>query len=277
MGKRRRHNPYSQDHYPRANIRKRLTLSYFSLIRRGVHLLRHLHLPTAASIFGGLFAEPGAVAIALSQPQERKDTPLSLHGLNPTRLTPKQSLRPPVLLLAGKRANPAIMIGLAQTLSHHPLTRHYPLFTCQWGGRAVNQAAKEAVLKRIEEIRLLYPDESGQKVKVTLVGHSMGALVAAEAAIEFTNVKRFSIRPEIGQLILIGHPLTAEVDPEGIDPKILDRVYEIDGIHDVLVDGRSCHPNPSHRVSIPCGHLGLTQFEKATQYVAYFVARQSII
>jgi hypothetical protein len=279
MQKARRPNPYSQALSP---VREKLSISYFRAVQSGVELLRRLHMPTFASIFGGLFAEPIAILTTIAQPQEQIGFPLHQYGLNPTELRSLQAERDPVLLLAGKLANPAIMTALARTLSRNPLTQDHPLFTCQWGGRLPNLRAQEIVRNRIDEICQLYPPDRRSDVRCTLVGHSMGAIVAAIAGLDgipvddkgpdFTDVKPLHIHHNVGRLILIGHPLTAEIDPERIDPSVMEILYEIDGIHDVLIPSRSRHSNPSHRVSIPCGHIGLTQLDRATQYVASFVA-----
>lgn len=280
----RRPNPYSHGRLPSQTWHNKLILRYFRLIRSGVELLRRLRLPTVASIFGALFTEPVAIFFLMRQTQERRGSPLHHYGLNPIELSSQQMNHPPVVLLAGKRANPAIMTTLARTLSRHPLTRNYPLFTCDWGGRVANQRAQEIVLDRMDQIRTLYPSDRQSTVRCILVGHSMGAIVAAIAGLcgvplsdegpSFTDVKQLEVRRGVGRLILIGHPLTAEIDPEEIDPRVLESLYEIDGVHDVLIPGRSRHTNPSHRLSLSCGHIGLTQLKKATQYVAYFVARQ---
>jgi pimeloyl-ACP methyl ester carboxylesterase len=251
---------------------------YLSLVRQGVALLRSAGWTNATSIFGGLFGEPLNAVRAGFQPKHSADAPIQLWGLNPTELPGKEELKSPVMLLAGKLADPGVMAELGRFLAEHELTRDHPIFLCEWGGQTVNTEAREAIWQQMQDVERLYPEP----VQWTLIGHSWGGWAAAAAALQglevdekgprFSEAIRLDLKPNVGKLILMGHPLTAEVSPDKMSSDLLNSLYEIDADWDVLVDQRSAHPDQAHRASIACGHLGLVQLSSAMGRVTLFAA-----
>lgn len=250
---------------------------YSACVWQGVQLLRSGGWTNVASMFGGLCGEPVS-ALQLGFPVNWQES-YPAWGINPRELSEEQQRQDPILLLIGKTADPGLMFGVAKVLAEAPETQGRPLFFCDWGRWAVNGAAQQAVWNRMEEIEKLYPRE----VSWTLVGHSWGAWAAAVAGIEgipvdeegprFAAATSLSLRSNVGRLVLMGHPLTAEVDPDKMSKELLNGLYEIDAAWDLLVDQRSNHPEAGHKFEFSCGHIGLIHLPMAMGQVPIFASR----
>lgn len=235
----------------------RIRDAYNRAIGRLVDFLYRHQWHTLGMILGTLLQEPFQVLRAgFTLPANWKKK-FSYHGLNPTNLTDAQQKKRPILLIHGNLHNQTAWIELSKKLQRTDLG---PVFTVNLPSGEVTEKDFEIVDKKIQEIKALYEKKGVSGISVDLVGHSRGCYLAQQRAYtDKQNGNRiWSLRPDIGKVILIGTPLESpEINQiKRIDPNYTSRIYEITGQCDVLVREKSLLPANNH-VDLKTGHLGL--------------------
>lgn len=105
---------------------------------------------------------------------------------NPSTLSPLQAKKPATLFLHGYKSNQGHWIPLLQEIDAHNKNclsseeQSGPLFTLNYQ----EEAYREELIKKIEEIKALYLQSGESEVDLYLVGHSLGAIASASYAFD---------------------------------------------------------------------------------------------
>lgn len=196
------------------------------------------------------------------------------YGLNPTKITAEQAQMKPVLLIHGNYHNQSAWLPLAKVLQQ---SYKAPVFTINLNHGYLTEKDRPLLEKKLEEIKALYRAHGVEDVVVDYVGHSRGATVSLLAAadghswticpkgmVKFSSDKAIW-RKDAGRIIRIGFPTQRE-ELEKIHPELRNRIIEIDGTDDLLVDDRSLL-EASNKTAVPCGHLSLLYSPKVHDVV----------
>lgn len=197
-------------------------------------------------------------------------------GLNPISLSPEQTEKRPILLLHGNYHNQSAFLFLAKILSEKDLG---PVYTLNLHSGPLTEKDTDLIQEKIHQIQSQY-EIYGKKVKIDLVGHSRGAEMAfcmgmdkscweitPEGNIVIDN-ENFEKNPHIGRVIRLGLS-TSDSYRDQIDEKYLEEIYEIDAEFDLIREhDEISHQDPTHRLELPCGHVGLLQTEEALEQIA---------
>ena len=145
-----------------------------------------------------------------------------------------------VLLLHGDHHNPSAFFGLSRYLKKQNGVG--PLFTLSLPSGEVTEKDLCRVREKLTVIRGLY-ENKGLPFVFNIVGHSRGA----EVALHFLS------DPNLSKVIALGTPIST-LFSSSLSLEEKNRLFEVDGLCDVLVLERSSAPN---RASFFLGHLGL--------------------
>lgn len=116
------------------------------------------------------------------------------YGSNPIKLSQEQAQLPATIFLHSSSSNQAQWLPLLHSIENYQAQGHLcgPLFTFNFDDKTV----LAQLIQTIENIRRLYFEAGATEVNIHLVGHSLGAMAAAEYAfntsswIENTTVKK---------------------------------------------------------------------------------------
>lgn len=238
--------------------------AYEKTVKKIIDFLRSYQLRSLSNIIGTQLLEPwSSFKCSLAYPLGLVNK-FQFFGLNPDRITPEQAQKRPLLLLHGNMHNQSAWLSLAKVLQH---SDGGPIYTVNLNNGPLTEDDRLIIYAKIEEIKRHYAEHGIDDVKIDIGGHSRGARMAFYSALTPNSwkidaegkpkvyPKRIDWRDDIGHIFRIGYPTSPKQD-SWINGDLRDRIYEIDGIHDCLVDDRSI-ADRDHRVSIDCGHLAL--------------------
>jgi pimeloyl-ACP methyl ester carboxylesterase len=189
------------------------------------------------------------------------------HNVNPTTLKPEQLLVNPVLVIHGNYSDPSMYSSVAKALknSYGPA-----VFTVKLKHGDLTEEDRIRVNTRIEEIKALFRKYGKNDVKIDLVGHSRGAIVANDLSHEHWHYNAngnvqvdegfddWTAREDIGKTIIMGnHGLRAAAAPE--------KFFEINGNRDFLIFNAAeineyaqlALREPDHYHMVPAAHAEL--------------------
>ncbi len=197
------------------------------------------------------------------------------YGLNPDKLTPEQAKKRPMLLLHGNFHNQSAWIMMAKALQK---ADGAPIFTVNLYSGDFNAKDRPIIEAKIEVIKQLYRKMGIDNIEIDIMGHSRGATMAFYTALENdcweidqeggigVIADQVKWRKEIGNIIRLGTPTTA-YQSQWLNAAMRNRIYEIDGVYDCLVDARS-KADTKHKAEIKCGHLALLFHQLTAEQVA---------
>lgn len=244
---------------------------YYSAVARLIYFLRFYGWKQTANAIGSLLAElKSALYTGYWLPWGR-DKNFRYYGLNPTELTVEQKKKPAILLLHGKGSNQSAWVELAKTFQREKIPN---IFTLNSNDGELTDDDIPLLEEKYEEIRKLYGEENP---RIILIGHSRGAEFALYAALPSdafslregycTQDKAWDVfRPEIECVIRLGSPMLKE-EREKLPSHLEKRVYEIDGLRDLLIPDRSLAPY----YAADCGHVELLYDQSVHQKIVKLV------
>lgn len=226
----------SRDHYPSSNdtLCQRIRLVYERWIICVTDWLNERVGSGTSIAVGTLFLEPLSVLRATIDWiwHGISKTP-HFSGVNPTKLTKKQRQLTPVLCLHGNYHSPTAFTGIAHSL------KDFPLFTVRLNNGDISDGDYQRIEKKIDEIQTLY---GNREIKIDLIGHSRGALIAQQIFDSNT----------IRKAILLGY----DHEPQN------NHIHVINGTRDYLLKNP-----PESSVWIKAGHLGILYSSETYQYI----------
>ncbi len=251
---------------PIPSLWQKISSAYKSAVKQLIEFLRSHKYITTAGVMGTLLFEPLInLQAAYLFPYGWKEK-FQYYGLNPEKLTPSQAQKRPLLCIHGDNHNQSAWLTLAKASEQ---SHAGPIFTINLDLKRSSwtEDARSLLNAKIEEIKRQYREQGIDDVQIDIAGHSTGASLAFYTALEPSSWKvspegraevnpdKIAWRKDIGNIIRIGTPTTAK-ENELLDPEMRNRIFEIDGTDDLLVDARST-ARPDHRAEIPCGHVEL--------------------
>ncbi len=220
-------------------------------------LIEHDWFMTGATL-GTLLTEPWqSLKAGILYPLGDKKY-FNFYGLNPAVLTKEQRLQSPILLVHGNIHNQSAWLSLAKELK----VLNRAVYTINLPAGKITKKDHDLVNQKIAEIQLqfLNPD-----LKIDLIGHSRGALMAFEAAWIKRNEKNelfWNRSTTIGKTIFLGTPLSTEwtdlITRDHGDQleSYLDTVHEVTGSRDVLMRDQPL-PEIKNQLRLSIGHAEL--------------------
>ncbi len=188
---------------------------------------------------------------------------LNFYKLNP-QLSNKESKLNPTLLLHGNYHNQSAWLAFAKHMQGESMG---PLYTVNLASGAYSRDDKTVINDKIEQIKKQYTQLGRNDVKINLIGHSRGAVMAfymslptntwnIDATGNFVMIsKPKNWRDDIGLTIRLAHP-TTEYEKKLILPPMQNSLYDITAKEDTLITTQSAL-SPSHQFNYDCGHLSL--------------------
>lgn len=220
---------------------------YVEKVKNLYHFLKDNQWEYAGDLAATLLLEP-MCAIKAGNLMQTSLSKKNLSNLNPTKLTSKQAMYAPVLLIHGDHSNSGLFAPLIDVLTEKNPDR--PLFTVDLvsqDGKVSKEQHLNDLVTKVKNIAALYP--FALPPKIALVGHSSGGDVIGPLAKAMTNP---------GALIKIGSVFEKNAAQE-FNQYPHGPVLEILGTKDVF-EGCKSHLNNNMIVHSP--HLGLL-FHKA--------------
>lgn len=238
-------------------------------VKKIIDFLRSYDMRNVSNVVGTQLLEPwssfkSALLIPLGWVNK-----FQFFGLNPDRLTPEQAKKKPLLLIHGNMHNQSAWLPFVKYIQN---SYDGPIYTVNLNNGPLTENDRLILDAKIKEILAQYAEHGNYDVQIDIVGHSRGARMAFYAALDPScwrideNGKpkvlpsKVEWRHEIGNIVRIGYPLKRKQDT-WLDELMRSRIYEIDGLHDCIVDERSL-ADPSHLAQIDCGHLELMHAEE---------------
>ena len=244
---------------------------HYSAVARAIYFLRFIGWRRAANAIGSLLTEFKSVLYAGCWLPWGKSATFRYYGLNPTELTDEQKKKPAILLLHGKGSNQSAWVKLAKTFQKEGVPN---VFTLNSSDGELTDEDIPLLEEKFEVIRELYGEKTH---KINLIGHSRGAEFALYAALPsdtFTLREGYctqdkvwnKFRPEVECVIRLGSPMLKE-EREKLPSNLRERVYEIDGLRDLLIPNRSLAPY----YAADCGHVELLYDQSVHQKIVELV------
>ncbi|MCB1066796.1 MAG: alpha/beta hydrolase [Simkania sp.] len=244
---------------------------YYGALARLVYFLRYYQWRQTANALAALLAETRSALFTGYWLSSGKEKTFQYYGLNPISLTEEQKEKPAILLLHGKGSNQAVWASLAKTFQEKGIPNVFTLNSYDGELTVEDVPLFEA---KLNEIRHLY----GAKMpRVIVIGHSRGAEFSLYAALPpetfkldegyCTQLKKWeTFRPEIHKMIRLGSPLLPE-EREQLPEEMLAKIYEIDGLRDLIIPDRSLTPY----YQADCGHVELLYNQEVHQKIIQLV------
>lgn len=221
-----------------------------------------------SSILGTVLTEPvQGIKSGFNYPYNWKKH-FNFYNLNPNSITEKQAEKRPLLLLHGDYHNQSAWLSFAEKIKGSNLG---PVYTVNLPNGNISINDYEIIHKKILLIKSQYKHHGQDNIKIDLIGHSRGGILAHRMAWTTLNVDGeiyWNRSDDIGKIIKIGSVLSQEEINHitRVDPNFSHRLYEITGQYDALLkDVSLCLPN--HQVIVSRGHLGLLYSDYVHQLI----------
>lgn len=188
----------------------------------------------------------------------------NFYNLNPI-ITESNAVKNPILLLHGNYHNQSAWLSLAKILQKNNIG---PVFTVNLHNGPVTEKDQWIVDEKVNSIKQQYYHLGRKDVRIHLVGHSRGALLAFLYSLDQDNNKKNVIqnwREDIGRIIRMGHPTTIE-EKQILATPLLNSLFDIVATRDKIVT-RESSLSDEQKFIINCGHLELLYSKQAHQIV----------
>lgn len=219
--------------------------SHYNAISRLKYYFYECSMYVIGNVVCSLSAEPAEAIYFGFKMMQGMGKNLHKFGLNPTEITESQAKYQPVLLLHGNLHNQSAWLPLAEFLYHKKYQG--PVFTVNLPSLEITEADYEIINNKVYEIMDLYARQNEFDVKITVIGHSRGALLADDY---------YEKSLIINKAIIMGNPGMAS----SYDHKSYGRFF-ISGRKDIL-----CKVSDDTRGTlVDAGHLGLIANQEALE------------
>lgn len=227
--------------------RKKRTI-YKNSVLKLVKFLRHHGWNHTGLALGTILLEPlQALRATLHWPLNWKKL-FDFHNLNPTVITPEQAKQQPILLLHGNYHNQSAWISFAKKLKKANIG---PVYTVNFPHGAITDIDHSIINEAVERIKEQYAQHGVHDVKIHLVGHSRGGMLA-----HMTGLSH--LKQSLGKIIKIGFVINQKELEQMHEesPHLKNHLYEITGQHDIIISDPSLLPS-QQKIEISVGHLRL--------------------
>lgn len=196
-----------------------------------------------------------------------------LYQLNPS-LSATDISKNPSLLLHGNFHNQSAWLALAKSASGQTLGS---LYTLNLHSGPYTVADRTLINNKINQIKLDYSARGRDDVKVNLIGHSRGAVMAFYMSLpadtwRINQAGQFVMqhavttwRDDIGMIIRLGHPTTV-YEKNLLAPGMIKQVYDLVAKHDQFIPYGSALP-VSQQYTWDCRHLSLLYLPSVHQQI----------